>query len=292
MKINYYFFLVLILSGNVFAETYSTVYLPQLVSYRRGEAELSGSNTIRKWEFEIRNVPVTLPDSELDYYCSTHCRLVVLVPSSSISYNKPDRHDLAFALTYTIGRFMSIRNLLEQGLSSGSKYVLNENINGYVPREGCAWTQIDSLSSDYAGTVYSESQYKEFALQLPKLQEAMSGCVITSPGQEYCAIDTVSLDFDFGTVSKSKWNATTSQVQTLNVYCTEKMKYKIRSIPKEIALSNGGSVDLFIDNKPSEDIVYTGAAGINKHEIKVSLSSLPTITGPFSGSGALVVSYP
>ncbi len=284
-------FLVTILSGNVFAQTFSTINLPQLTSYSRGEPESDGGgNVYRTWTFSVKNIPVTIPDSELDSLCeSSACRLTMLVPSST----NTGQLDRAFSLTSAyISRGQSIRTLLKKGLSSGSIKIINEGINGYIPREGCGWTQIDDFGREYPGYSYSEAEYKARALPLPKLQEALSGCVITSPNHEYCAMDTASLNFDFGTIIQSHWNTAPSQFKKANVYCTSDVKYKIRSIPTTLILNNGGSVDVFIDNKPSEEMLFNGEAGINQHEIKVSLSSQPKMSGSFSGGGALVVTYP
>lgn len=279
------------LSGNVFAQTFSTINLPQLTAYSRGEPENDGGgNVYRTWTFSVKNTPVTIPDSELDSLCDySACRLTILVPSST----NTGQLDRAFSLTSAyIYRGQSIRELLKKELPSGSKKIINEGINGYIPREGCGWTQIDNVERDYPGYSYSEAEYKARALPLPKLQEALSGCVITSPNHEYCAMDTVSLNFDFGTIIQSHWNTAPSQFKKANVYCTGDVKYKIRSIPSTIMLNNGGSVDVFIDNKPSEEMLFNGEAGINQHEIKVSLSSQPNMSGSFSGGGALVVAYP
>lgn len=108
---------------------------------------------------------------------------------------------------------------------------------------------------------------------------------------QWCAMETANIDFDFGTMNKSE--ATTKVLtKPVDVSCTADVKFKLSLVEgDEIALSNGMSANLSLDDKPLGTTLQ-GSTGINHYQLSVQLSGEPDSAGSFNGSGIISVRYP
>ncbi|MDC7861187.1 hypothetical protein SZ66_05960 [Pantoea ananatis] len=119
-----------------------------------------------------------------------------------------------------------------------------------------------------------------------------STCNKVPPTNQWCALSTATINFDFGSMSPDDANGAT-QTKRVEVECTNKMKYvlKLPGAGAGISLSNGGTANVTA-NKASLGETIEGQAGDNKVDLAVTLQGPFDRTGVFEGTGVLFVSYP
>lgn len=274
----------------------SMIQLPILVSYTVKPEDNKGA---WRWTTTFSRIPLVIPDSELDQKCADisstgYCRLAIIAPTY-YRQNGVTHNDRGFSLSHrTITGEQTIRQLLADPITNASLVIPDAENMGALPREGCAWTQIDTFQYGTLGLLYNVADYKAATIPALKyLNEALDSCVITQPDVNYCAMQTPSLDFDFGTLQLNEWDKQ-KITKSVSVYCTGNIKYKVSMIPDKgiINLSNNGTADILIDGMIPGSQIMTGIAGTTNHSVTATLSGFPDEAGNFNGSGALLVSYP
>jgi hypothetical protein len=120
-----------------------------------------------------------------------------------------------------------------------------------------------------------------------------ANCIGTAPIPDSCALQTPEVQFSYGTLT-SQTVSGAALTKTIQVECTAAVNYilKLQSTLNNIPLSNGMLATLTTDNNTALGSTLKGVAGINTLNLTSTLSGTPTSTGAFSGTGALVLSYP
>lgn len=124
--------------------------------------------------------------------------------------------------------------------------------------------------------------------------------VVVPPSDEWCAMVTPTLEFNFGSMTTEQaTSGTVSLTRDMQVECTADMNYIFFAVPSsDIELSNGMSAQLSVPissggNGYSISGTLNGTNGINNVSLQARLTNrTPTSTGPFSGSTVLGVTYP
>lgn len=120
-----------------------------------------------------------------------------------------------------------------------------------------------------------------------------TGCFGLPPVNQWCALTTPSISFDFGTI-KLEDAVGTRKKQNVNVECTVGMKYvlKLKGLT-DMSLDNGMTAEFTANGKKLGESLDGVAGKVNPVELEATLAGTPPADGgDFSGTSVLAVSYP
>lgn len=120
-----------------------------------------------------------------------------------------------------------------------------------------------------------------------------TSCMYTPPLNEWCALNTPVLTLSHGEVNLA--NGTNVSVSNfVSVECTNDLTYslKLATDKNSIDLNNGMVATLTMDDKPLGTALGGKAEVGNTVKIASYLAGTPNRTGPFEGSGILLLYYP
>ncbi len=121
-------------------------------------------------------------------------------------------------------------------------------------------------------------------------------CIGTPPANEWCAPETKSLDFDFGTLSLSEIS-TIQRKRDIVIKCTSDVKFKLNlyqqnEMPGSINLSNGLKAVFKVGGTDLVESIHQGIDGAITLSLTATLTGEADSTGFFDGSGVIGISYP
>lgn len=118
-----------------------------------------------------------------------------------------------------------------------------------------------------------------------------AACLGTPPPNQWCALETPTLTFDYGVITLQDAVGAT-KTKNVNVSCTTGMKYTLRLRGENtVPLSNGMHAGLTA-NGAVLNTPLTGVAGSNTVNITSTLQGVPESAGDFRGESVLFISYP
>ena len=279
---------------------FSFISIPLLTHITEGDIYAVNSNSYIDITYSISNVSIFLPNAELDMKCSEvsssgYCQYAVMAPTKTEG-GSPRAYTVASVIVSGDTTFRELMARAASEIVSGTRSNLNPVGNAYMPRPGCYWSQVDSFQNGYAPNRWTIAQIEAAKLQgVPKLSEALSGCVITQPGNDYCTMLTPELDFDFKTSIMHKWSSVPEITKNVDVWCSANIAYTLALITggSELPLSNGAYASVTVDGSPLDKITFSGRAGdVSTHSIALSGKGEPKVSGSFYGASALLISYP
>ncbi|WP_421512425.1 hypothetical protein ACOQH0_23185 (plasmid) [Enterobacter sp. JS8-1] len=116
-------------------------------------------------------------------------------------------------------------------------------------------------------------------------------CVGTPPPNQWCALTTPAVTFDYGTVTLADASGA-KQDKDIGVTCTTGMKYTLRLRGEnDVSLSNCMRAELRANGKPLTSEL-NGSEGANTVNMTATLTGTPDWVGEFHGESVLFVSYP
>lgn len=121
----------------------------------------------------------------------------------------------------------------------------------------------------------------------------LAGCANLPPTHQWCALDTPELSLSHGEVNLA--NGTNVSVSDyVSVECTNNLNFSLRlaTFTNTIVLNNGMVATLTMNDKPLGTSIGGKAGGGNTVKISSNLAGTPNKTGPFEGSGVLMLYYP
>ena len=142
---------------------------------------------------------------------------------------------------------------------------------------------INSLASIYAAQPHDT---------LPILSGYLATCIGLALPQNYCAMETPSVTFDFGTIQKAQY-ANSRKTESVKVWCSTSSSYSLSllgSSDGKISLSNGTQATLTTGNGTALGSRLSASGGTNTVSLTATLSGTPTTTGAFTGAGVIIVS--
>lgn len=120
---------------------------------------------------------------------------------------------------------------------------------------------------------------------------AQGPCFVVPPANQWCALTTPTLIFDYGTIHVTN-AAGTRKSANVKVKCTTGMKFTLRLLGTEsISLSNNMRAQITANGAPLNTAI-DGQAGSNEITLTSELQGVPDSAGPYHGTGALFISYP
>ncbi|NIF33002.1 hypothetical protein F3J29_12765 [Enterobacter sp. Cy-643] len=125
--------------------------------------------------------------------------------------------------------------------------------------------------------------------KFPNVGEAQ--CIGTPPVDQWCALDTKTLEFDYGSLTVQ--DAIGKKIsKSLVVECTDRIQFILRlKGSAKIPLSNGMFAVLTTNDGTPLGSVFDGDLN-NTIVLTSQLEGTPVNTGSFSGNGILFVTYP
>ncbi|MGR7394202.1 hypothetical protein ACU63O_11755 [Klebsiella aerogenes] len=153
----------------------------------------------------------------------------------------------------------------------------------------------------FAGVLYNEpanyalipwAQVSNHFLTPPGFGSVESNCITPPPKNQWCALATPEITFNFGTLAPDT-AAGTQRSANLSVECTADINYKLQLLTggQVIALSNGMTARLTAGGKTLESTL-SGKAGTTVIPLVATLAGTPNSTGAFEGFSVLFVNYP
>lgn len=172
--------------------------------------------------------------------------------------------------------------------SQFGKGVIKLNFTGGAYGSSCVGTGVWSGSTtNYNVQSIDIDQFMSFY----SWDGGKSTCITTPPSNEWCALTEPVITLDFGTLALS--NAPSANAHaTTKVECTSGIKYALRLTGDELSsiqLNNGMKATLTANSK-AMGALMEGVKGLNTVTLGANLAGTGK-TGPFTGSGVLIVAY-
>lgn len=265
------------------------------------QADSKGYSATMYWT----TVPVTLTEAELDSVACTGSSSINKSCSLGVYYRlDADRfgysQDLATRQTISsiasagMGTTVTWRQIFaENQFTPGSEYVTAPN---HSLRESCFRIGISKYTGTWSATITWAAVNNQTSVP-PGIAPVSSGeCIGTPPDDEWCAPETINLDFDFGTIRQTSASGT-QRSKDITVRCTTDMKFKLfmqqqNATAGSISLNNGMEGILSINGEALSDSIQQGTDGTVNIPLTVTLTGEPESEGTFTGSGVVGISYP